>query len=174
MEKVDIKSMDITELQELLQELGEPKFRAKQLFDWLHAKQVDSFAEMTNLSKSLREKLGETAAINGVKIVRRLVSQIDGTRKPFYRMPERTPAYGAPDRCRASCPASRSDCRIMCANGRLSCCGPCFRCGARITPWPGGRSRSRNLPLRRNRARRNRRAVRRSTCRSKARVRSPG
>ena len=42
MEKVDIKSMDITELQELLQELGEPKFRAKQLFDWLHAKQVDS------------------------------------------------------------------------------------------------------------------------------------
>ena len=38
MEKVDIKSMDITELQELLQELGEPKFRAKQLFDWLHAK----------------------------------------------------------------------------------------------------------------------------------------
>ena len=77
MEKVDIKSMDITELQELLQELGEPKFRAKQLFDWLHAKQVDSFAEMTNLSKGLREKLGETAAINGVKIVRRLVSQID-------------------------------------------------------------------------------------------------
>ena len=58
MEKVDIKSMDITELQELLRELGEPKFRAKQLFDWLHAKQVDSFAEMTNLSKSLREKLG--------------------------------------------------------------------------------------------------------------------
>ena len=86
MEKVDIKSMDITELQELLQELGEPKFRAKQLFDWLHAKQVDSFAEMTNLSKSLREKLGETAAINGVEIVRRLVSQIDGTRKYLFAL----------------------------------------------------------------------------------------
>lgn len=86
MEKVDIKSMDITELQWLLRELGEPKFRAKQLFDWLHAKQVDSFAEMTNLSKSLREKLGETAAINGVKIVRRLVSQIDGTRKYLFAL----------------------------------------------------------------------------------------
>ena len=69
-----------------MQELGEPKFRAKQLFDWLHAKQVDSFAEMTNLSKSLREKLGETAAINGVKIVRRLVSQIDGTRKYLFAL----------------------------------------------------------------------------------------
>ena len=38
MEKVDIKSMDITELQELLRELGEPKFRAKQLFDWLQSR----------------------------------------------------------------------------------------------------------------------------------------
>ena len=66
--------------------MGEPKFRAKQLFDWLHAKQVDSFAEMTNLSKGLREKLGETAAINGVKIVRRLVSQIDGTRKYLFAL----------------------------------------------------------------------------------------
>ena len=44
MEKVDIKSMDITELQELLREMGEPKFRPKQLFEWLHAKQVDRFA----------------------------------------------------------------------------------------------------------------------------------
>ena len=64
MEKVDIKSMDITELQELLQELGEPKFRAKQLFDWLHAKQVDSFAEMTNLSKSLRRNGGNQRCEN--------------------------------------------------------------------------------------------------------------
>ena len=86
MEKVDIKSMNITELQEFLQEMGEPKFRAKQIFDWLHAKQVDSFDEMTNLSKSLREKLGEAAAINGVKIVRRLVSQIDGTRKYLFAL----------------------------------------------------------------------------------------
>ena len=86
MEKVDIKSMDITELQELLQELGEPKFRAKQLFDWLHAKQVDSFAEMTNLSKSLREKLGETAAINGVKIVRRLRRKARSSLTVYWRM----------------------------------------------------------------------------------------
>ena len=57
MEKVDIKSMDITELQEFLQELGEPKFRAKQLFDWLHAKQVDSFAG----GKSLANRQQSTA-----------------------------------------------------------------------------------------------------------------
>ncbi|MBQ5589418.1 MAG: 23S rRNA (adenine(2503)-C(2))-methyltransferase RlmN [Anaerotignum sp.] len=86
MAKIDIKSMNITELEDLLKELGEPKFRAKQIFDWLHAKQVDSFEEMTNLSKGLREKLAETASINGVEIVRKLVSQIDGTRKYLFAL----------------------------------------------------------------------------------------
>ena len=86
MAKIDIKSMNITELEDLLKELGESKFRAKQIFDWLHAKQVDSFEEMTNLSKGLREKLSETASINGVEIVRKLVSQIDGTRKYLFAL----------------------------------------------------------------------------------------
>ncbi|MBQ7758907.1 23S rRNA (adenine(2503)-C(2))-methyltransferase RlmN [Anaerotignum sp.] len=86
MEKIDIKSMNINELEDLLKELGEPKFRAKQIFDWLHAKQVDSFEEMTNLSKGLREKLSETASINGVEMVRKLVSQIDGTRKYLFAL----------------------------------------------------------------------------------------
>ena len=86
MAKIDIKSMNINELEDLLKELGEPKFRAKQIFDWLHAKQVDNFEEMTNLSKGLREKLSETASINGVEIVRKLVSQIDGTRKYLFAL----------------------------------------------------------------------------------------
>ena len=86
MAKIDIKSMNINELEDLLKELGEPKFRAKQIFDWLHAKQVDSFEEMTNLSKGLREKLAETASINSVEIVRKLVSQIDGTRKYLFAL----------------------------------------------------------------------------------------
>ena len=86
MAKIDIKSMNITELEDLLKELGEPKFRAKQIFDWLHAKQVESFEEMTNLSKGLRENLSETASINGVEIVRKLVSQIDGTRKYLFAL----------------------------------------------------------------------------------------
>ena len=86
MEKIDIKSMYIQELEDFLKELGEPKFRAKQIFDWLHAKQVDSFGEMTNLSKGLREKLEERAVIHGVEIVKRLVSQIDGTRKYLFAL----------------------------------------------------------------------------------------
>ena len=57
MRKQDVKSMKLEELEVLLGDLGEPKFRAKQIFDWLHQKQGDEFSAMTNLSKSLREKL---------------------------------------------------------------------------------------------------------------------
>jgi len=52
----DIKSMNLTEMAAYFKELGEPAFRAKQVFQWLH-RGVFSFDEMTNLSKPLREKL---------------------------------------------------------------------------------------------------------------------
>jgi 23S rRNA (adenine2503-C2)-methyltransferase len=67
-------------------ELGEPKFRAKQLFEWMHQKQVSSFDEMTNLSKGLREKLGQNTTLGSVEVVRKLVSQIDGTRKYLFAL----------------------------------------------------------------------------------------
>ena len=86
MGKTDLKSMDLQEMEAFLVGLGEPKFRAKQLFDWVHAKQVDSFAEMTNLSKALREKLEREAKLGGVEIVKRLVSQEDGTRKYLFAL----------------------------------------------------------------------------------------
>ena len=86
MTKRDLKSMDTEELELFLGEMGEPKFRAKQIFDWLHQKQVDSFEEMTNLSKSLREKLAEQARLSGVEMVKKLVSQVDGTRKYLFAL----------------------------------------------------------------------------------------
>ena len=55
----DIKSMTTDELKELMVQLGEKPFRAKQIYSWLHERLVDDFDEMTNLSKGLREKLKE-------------------------------------------------------------------------------------------------------------------
>lgn len=86
MAKADLKSMDLEELQLFMADLGEPKFRGKQLFEWIHKKQVSSFDEMTNLSKDLREKLQHNATIGGVEMVRRLISQIDGTRKYLFAL----------------------------------------------------------------------------------------
>ena len=54
--KLDLKSMNLAELQALLRDWGEPQFRAKQIFTWLH-RGAASFDEMTNLSKALRERL---------------------------------------------------------------------------------------------------------------------
>ncbi len=86
MQKTDIKSFTLSELESVIQQMGEPKFRAKQIFDWLHKKRVYSFAEMTNLSAALRDKLEDRFAITTLKTVRKLVSQIDGTVKFLYRL----------------------------------------------------------------------------------------
>ena len=84
--KADIKSMNLVQLEAFVQGLGEPKFRAKQIFGWLHQKQVTSFEEMTNLSKEFRAKLIDEAKIGTLRLVRRLVSQEDETRKYLFAL----------------------------------------------------------------------------------------
>ena len=79
--------MTMEELTSYIKELGEPSFRAKQIFEWLY-RGVTSFDEMTNLSKSTREKLEQNAYISYPKIKNKLVSKIDGTVKYLYEMPD--------------------------------------------------------------------------------------
>lgn len=67
MEKTDIKSMNMEELTEYIISLGEKKFRAKQIYGWIHVKHVESFEEMTNISKKFIEKLRAEAKIVCVK-----------------------------------------------------------------------------------------------------------
>ena len=57
MEKKDIRAYTYEQLQEELSGIGEKAFRGKQIYEWLHVRLADSFDEMTNLSKALREKL---------------------------------------------------------------------------------------------------------------------
>jgi len=83
--KQDIKSMNLAEMQALMKEMGEPAFRAKQIFVWLH-KGVTSFDGMTNLSKALREKLEERCYITAPKVVRKQTSQKDGTIKYLWEL----------------------------------------------------------------------------------------
>lgn len=83
--KQDIKSMNLAELSQALQALGEPQFRAKQVFTWLH-KGARSFDEMTNLSKTLRQKLDSQYEITVPIIVRKQQSAKDGTIKYLWRL----------------------------------------------------------------------------------------
>lgn len=86
MQKIDMLSMTPKEWEEILKQWGEPTFRAKQIFDWLHKKYVTEIDDMTNISKNLREKLKQYGTITGVKQVKKLVSQIDGTIKYLFEI----------------------------------------------------------------------------------------
>ncbi|MCI5994642.1 MAG: 23S rRNA (adenine(2503)-C(2))-methyltransferase RlmN [Blautia sp.] len=86
MEKTDIKSLNYEELQEFFKELGEKPFRAKQVYQWMHEKLTADFDEMTNLSKSLREKLKTSCALTCLTPVEVLTSEIDGTQKYLFRL----------------------------------------------------------------------------------------
>ena len=86
MNKQDIRALNIEEIQQVLQGLGEKPFRAKQIYEWLHVKLVDDFEEMSNLSKSLREKLREEYHIPTVQMVERQESKLDGTNKFLFQL----------------------------------------------------------------------------------------
>ncbi len=83
--KQDIKSMTLAEMTQALNDMGQPAFRAKQIYTWLH-KGVTDFAEMTNLSKELRAKLDETYYITAPKVARKQRSQKDGTVKYLWEL----------------------------------------------------------------------------------------
>ena len=81
----DLKSMTMEEMMEYLKELGQPAFRAKQIFQWVH-RGVTSFDEMTNISKALRARLQEECYITVPVVERKQVSALDGTIKYLWRL----------------------------------------------------------------------------------------
>ena len=83
--KTDIRSMTLEELTAALKALGEPAFRGKQVFTWLH-RGVRSFDEMSDISKPLREKLAEAYRADGLSVARKQMSQADGTVKYLWEL----------------------------------------------------------------------------------------
>lgn len=79
-EKKDIQSMDLQELTQFVEELGEKKFRAKQLYQWMHQKLVSDFGEMTNLPEKFRSLLAENAEVHTIQMMEKQTSK-DGTVK---------------------------------------------------------------------------------------------
>ena len=82
---IDIKSMDLAELTAYVQSLGQPAFRAGQVFQWLH-RGVRSFEEMSNLPKALREQLAAECRLVPPEVERKQVSALDGTVKYLWRL----------------------------------------------------------------------------------------
>ncbi len=82
----DICSFDYEELAEEIGILGEKPFRSRQIYEWLHRKSADSFDEMTNLSRNLRERLSETYEIRKMELVERQISKEDSTEKFLFEL----------------------------------------------------------------------------------------
>ena len=85
-DKVDLKSMNLAEMTEFIVSIGEKPFRAKQVYQWIHEKQADSFDEMTNISKKMRESLADAGYLTTLKKEEVQISQLDGTRKYLFQL----------------------------------------------------------------------------------------
>ncbi len=88
MNKTDIKSLSLEELQREMEQMGEKKFRAAQLYEWIHKKLARDFSEMTNLSLSLREKCRERFELATLRSVQVQESKADGTKKYLFELPD--------------------------------------------------------------------------------------
>ena len=82
----DILSLSLPELQEAVQNMHEPKYRASQIYHWLHVRKVTEFAQMTDLSSSFRTKLQTEFCIKRLFIVKKLASSMDDTVKYLYEL----------------------------------------------------------------------------------------
>ena len=84
--RIDIKSMNYKELCDFVESIGEKKFRAKQIYEWIHVKHVERFDEMSNISKALKEKLENKCNLVTVRKEDVQISKIDGTRKYLFSL----------------------------------------------------------------------------------------
>ncbi len=114
----DVRELDLPSLKTMLVDMGEPAFRAKQIYEWLWQKAAHSFEEMTNLPKMLRQKLGETLDIRPIAAVKEQRSH-DGTIKVGFNLFDGHLVEGvlipAPDQERmTACISSQVGCNLAC------------------------------------------------------------
>lgn len=114
---IDLKDLSFSELEEFLKENSEPKFRAKQIFSWLH-KGAEDFSKMTDISKKTAEKLAEKCFISKLKIREKYVSKLDGTVKYLFSLEDGNCIESVVMRYKhgiSLCISSQVGCRMGCA-----------------------------------------------------------
>lgn len=113
---IDLKDFEFDELTEYLKSIGEPKFRAGQIFSWL-CRGAESYGEMTDISKKTREKLEKETYVSTLKIREKYVSKLDGTVKYLFELPDGNCIESVVMRYRHGltiCISSQVGCRMGC------------------------------------------------------------
>lgn len=117
MDIIDIKSCTLCRLEEEMKKINEKKFRATQIFCWIHQKNANNFDEMSNLSKELRENLKKNFFIPKIEIIKKLISKNDKTIKYLFKLEDNHMiesvlmeySYGL-----ALCISSQAGCKMGC------------------------------------------------------------
>lgn len=123
-QKQDLRSMQLDEMIALLKELGQPAFRAKQLFSWIHEKQVSEMNQMHNLGKQLIEKLDQTCMITSMKLEQKQVSK-DGTEKFLFQLADGNYIECVLMRYRGDMSKQRN---TLCISSQVGCAMGCTFC----------------------------------------------
>ncbi len=122
---INLYDLNLDELTEWIIGLGEKKFRARQIWGWMYAKQVDNFEAMTNLPASLIARLNEKAVLGSLQAVAEQHSA-DGTQKRLYQLPDgqliESVLMSYEDRRKTACISSQAGCAmacVFCATGQM-------------------------------------------------------
>lgn len=129
MKKTDLKGLTLKELEGFALSNGESRFRGKQLFEWLYAKEASSFGQMTSISKALREKISSFAQIGNIEIEKTEISN-DGTIKYLFRLQDggRVESVLIPSVINFDEPPSETKRLTLCVSTQVGCPLDCKFC----------------------------------------------
>ena len=116
MKPLHLTALSLAELSEFVAELGEPPYRARQIFAGIHHRRLTSLGDMTDLPKELRAKLGERTVVSTLRLESRFLST-DGTRRYLFKTPDNLPVETVfiPEEHRDTiCFSSQSGCPLQC------------------------------------------------------------
>jgi 23S rRNA (adenine2503-C2)-methyltransferase len=126
---LDIKSLQLEALGEKLRELGEPRYRSRQIADWLYKKRVESFEEMTDLPHELRGRLANLFGFDRLAVVRVLGSR-DTTRKFLFRLGDGNLIESVLIPASPALYGQKSDRRTICISTQVGCAYGCKFCAS--------------------------------------------
>ncbi len=125
MKKINMTGMTLAEMELLIESIGQPKYRAAQLFNWIYKRGIISFHEMTNFAKPLRQQFDEIAEIGHVSIEKQVASSDDQTQKFLFKLKDDLfieSVFMAERKRRTVCLSSQVGCALncsFCATGKM-------------------------------------------------------
>ena len=114
----NLKNMTLEEMEEFFVNIGESRYRAKQIYKWIYGKKITDFDKMTDISKNLRSKLKEIAYISQLKVEARRVSEIDNTVKYLFLLEDKNIIEGVAIKYRfgnTACVSTQVGCNMRCS-----------------------------------------------------------